>query len=76
MPKADQFVAVSCRDLSTSGVSCYWPTAPDFSKAIVGLGEQPHPTYVAVRIVRHTPCEESGRVIIACEFVDRVVGIG
>ena len=75
MPKADQFVPVSCRDLSTSGVSFYWPTAPDFGKAIVGLGGPPNLTYVAVRIVRHTPCKESGRVIVACEFVDRV-GIG
>lgn len=71
MPTAQQFVPVSCHDLSTSGISFYWPQVPDFSKAIIGLGTQ-HVTYVAVRVVRHTLCKTSGRVIIACEFVDRV----
>lgn len=72
MPKSDQFVPVTCHDLSTSGISFFWPQTPDFTKAIVGLGEQPHLTYVAVRVVRHAPCEPSGHVLVACEFVDRV----
>ena len=72
MPKAEQFVPVSCRDLSTSGVAFYWPNVPDFTKAIVALGEQSDLTYVAVRIVRQVPCETDGSVLLGCEFVDRV----
>jgi hypothetical protein len=72
MPKAHEFAPVSCHDLSTSGVSFFWPEPPDFTKAILGLGEQPSLTYVAVRIVRHTECGPNGRMLIGCEFVDRV----
>ena len=72
MPKADQFAAISCRDLSTTGVAFYWPGVPDFSKAIVGLGGGAELTYVAARVVRHVECGPDGRVLVGCEFVDRV----
>lgn len=72
MPKSDQFVEVSCRDLSTSGVSFYWPGVPDFSKIIVGLGEGSALTYLAARVVRQEACGPGDRVLIGCEFVDRV----
>ena len=72
MPKTDQFVEVSCHDLSTSGFSFYWPIRPDFTKAIVGLGKGPDLTYLAARVIRTDECGPGGRVLIGCEFVDRV----
>jgi hypothetical protein len=72
MPKVEQFVAVSCRDLSTSGVAFYWPQVPDFSKVIVGLGTGSTLTYLGARVVRHEEYGPAGRVLVGCEFVDRV----
>jgi hypothetical protein len=72
MPKANQFVPVLCYDLSTAGVAFYWPSAPDFSKVILGLGERAELTYVAARVVRKVDCGPNGRVLLGCEFVDRV----
>ena len=72
MPKAEQFVPVSCYDLSTSGIAFYWPRVPDFSKVIIGLGRGGRPTYVAARVVRHVECRTKGRVLVGCEFVDKV----
>lgn len=72
MPKADQFLPVSCRDLSTTGVSFYWTGPPDFSKVIVGLGEGSALTYLGARVVRQEECGPGDRVLVGCEFVDRV----
>lgn len=72
MPKAEQFVSVSCRDLSTSGLSFYWAGPPDFSKVIVGLGGGSDLTYLAARVVRQEEWGPGDRMLIGCEFVDRV----
>lgn len=72
MPKAEQFVAVSCHDLSTSGIAFFWPGLPDFSKVIVALGKESRLTYLGARVVRHEECGPGDRVLIGCEFVDRI----
>lgn len=72
MPRADQFAPVSCRDLSSSGIAFYFPQRADFTKVIVGLGKAPQLTYVAARVVRQAACTSGGRVLVGCEFVDRV----
>jgi hypothetical protein len=72
LPRADEFVPVSCHDLSTCGIAFYWPSEPDFAKAIVGLGNPPNVTYVRARVVRHARSKATGRVLVACEFIDRL----
>ncbi|HVA46894.1 MAG TPA: PilZ domain-containing protein [Pirellulales bacterium] len=72
MPKAEQFVPVECRDLSSSGLAFYWPQRANFAKVIIGLGRAPQLTYVAARIVRQVACTNGGGVLVGCEFVDRV----
>lgn len=72
IPRADEYVPVSCHDLSTCGVAFYWPDEPDFTQAIVGLGKPPNLTYVRARVVRHARSKTTGRFLVACEFIDRV----
>ena len=73
MPTREQFTAVQCHDISTGGIAFYWPEAPNFRKAIFGLGESERLTCVAVQVVRQAPRpDEPGEFLVGCEFVERV----
>lgn len=73
MPTREQFASVQCHDISTGGIAFYWPEAPNFRKAIFGLGDPERLTCVAVQVVRQAPRpDQPGEFLVGCEFVERV----
>ena len=37
LPSRDRFQPIRCQDLSSSGVSFFWPRVPDFEYVVIGL---------------------------------------
>ena len=73
MPAESQFCRVEFRDISGRGCSFFWPTSPDFTHVIAGLGSPPHLTYVTARVVRCTPAPEPETgFLVGCRFLGRI----
>jgi hypothetical protein len=73
MPLDGDFQLVRCHDLSTSGISFYWPTAPNFDHVIVALAS-PNGT---TRVLAHVAFQgrqpgDHGEYLIGCRFLRRL----
>jgi hypothetical protein len=69
----EDFQLVRCHDLSTSGISFYWPTSPKFDHVIVALASQKGTTKVLAHVVfcGKQP-GEPGEYLIGCRFLRRL----
>jgi hypothetical protein len=73
VPTEADFQLVRCHDLSTSGISFYWPTAPNFDQVIVALASPQGTTRVLARVMFHGPqAGPQGQFLIGCRFVRRL----
>ena len=73
VPTEADFHLVRCHDLSTSGISFYWPTAPNFDQVIVALAGANGTTRVLARVMFHGPqAGQQGQFLIGCRFVRRL----
>ncbi len=52
LPGESEFIAIECRDLSSSGFSFFLPNRPDFDLLVAAFGTPPEVTYLAARVVR------------------------
>ena len=69
----EDFQLVRCHDLSTSGISFYWPTAPNFDHVIVALASPKGTTRVLAHVVFNGQQPgEPGEYLIGCRFVRRL----
>ncbi|HEX4146345.1 MAG TPA: PilZ domain-containing protein [Pirellulales bacterium] len=73
VPTDNDFHLVRCHDLSTSGISFYWPTSPDFDQVIVALVSPKGTTRVLARVMFHGPqAGQQGQYLIGCRFLRRL----
>ena len=73
VPTDADFHLVRCHDLSTSGISFYWPTSPNFDQVIVALVSGQGTTRVLARVMFHGPqAGQQGQYLIGCRFVRRL----
>ena len=74
-PERPEFHQVGCRDLSTSGLSFFWPQPFDYEHVVVRLGAGANVIHVTARVVRTEPVDgDSGPVhLVGCEFTRRVL---
>jgi hypothetical protein len=69
----EDFQVVRCHDLSTSGISFYWPTTPKFDHVIVALASPKGTTRVLANVVFcGKPTDEAGEHLIGCRFIRRL----
>ena len=69
----EDFSLVHCHDLSTSGISFYWPTAPKFDHVIVALASQKGTTRVLAHVVfAGKQPDATGEYLIGCRFLRRL----
>jgi hypothetical protein len=67
------FQLVRCHDLSTSGISFYWPTAPKFDHVIVALAGPKGTTRVLANVVfSGLQPGEPPEYLIGCRFIRRL----
>jgi hypothetical protein len=71
-PTEADFQVVCCHNLSTLGISFYWPTVPNFDQVIVSLA-LPHGTLkLLARVIFHRlQAGHEGQHLIGCRFVRR-----
>jgi hypothetical protein len=73
VPTDADFHLVRCHDLSTSGISFYWPSSPDFDQVIVALASPQGTTRVLARVMFHgQQGGQQGQYLIGCRFIRRV----
>lgn len=74
-PETPEFQKVRCRDLSTSGLSFFWPELPEFRRVVVKLGDGVTAIHVTARIVRAEPVDDTSRpaYLVGCQFTGRVL---
>jgi hypothetical protein len=72
-PERHEFRQVRCRDISTSGISFYWPTPPDYDRVVVRLGAGPNAIEVTARVVRFEPVDggSGAAYVVGCQFTGR-----
>ena len=69
----EDFSLVRCHDLSTSGISFYWPTAPKFDHVIVALAAQKGTTRVLAHVVfAGKQPDATGEYLVGCRFLRRL----
>ena len=73
LPRGSQFRRVPCRDLSTSGLSFFWPQPPDFEHVVVKLGDGEAAVSLTARVVRTEPCDGAAGPghLVGCQFTGR-----
>lgn len=64
-PPADAFHVVQCNDISTGGISFFYPVAPPFKKLVIELGAPP--IYMFAEIVYLLERPHRPR-LVGCEF--------
>ncbi|HEY1786070.1 MAG TPA: PilZ domain-containing protein [Pirellulales bacterium] len=73
VPTDADFHLVRCHDLSTSGISFYWPEPPNFDQVIVALASPKGTTRVLARVMFHGPqAGQQGQYLIGCRFLRRL----
>jgi hypothetical protein len=72
LPTQADFERVLCHDLSTGGFSFFADRQPRFEKIVVALGAIPF-SFVVAKVVRTQPGSPGrGKLLIGCEFVERL----
>jgi PAS domain S-box-containing protein len=74
MPTSEDFIEVSCNDISGNGVSFFLDQRPDFKDLVVALGCPPMVTFFVARVTRVATIEqdESRKYLVGCRFTRRV----
>ena len=69
MPRQQEFSWVECKNLSSRGLSFFWPEPPPFKRIVVALGGVPF-IFMVSRIVHFA--EEGDHFICGCQFERRI----
>jgi len=73
LPAREHFHQVRCQDLSTSGLSFYWPSVPDFQHLLVRLGDCQNEVCLVARVARSQPVapNDDTEYLVGCKFLGR-----
>jgi hypothetical protein len=70
------FRQVLCNDISTDGISFFWPTCPHFRHVYVALGRKPNLTWIKARVCHHRKTDrQEGEYLVGCEFLARAASL-
>jgi PAS domain S-box-containing protein len=74
LPPQRTFVEVLCRDISSTGVSFFFPRRPNFDRLVVSLGPTDKKVYVIAEVRHVANINVDGRPAFAvgCQFLARV----
>ena len=73
-PDPSAYLQVECRDISTNGVSFYFPTKPSFQSIAVLLKGTEEPLHLVAKVVNSRPIDsdERSQYLIGCQFTGRL----
>jgi hypothetical protein len=73
LPSRDRFQQVRCQDISSSGISFFWPRIPEFEYIVINLETSGPPIHVTARVtsVRPVP-NQPGQLLVGCQFTGRL----
>jgi hypothetical protein len=69
LPRQEDFTWAECQNLSTRGLSFFWPRPPSFERVVVALGGAPSILLVA-RVVHFVPVGK--QFLCGCQFERRI----
>jgi hypothetical protein len=73
LPSRDRFQPIRCQDISTTGISFYWPRIPDFEYVVVGLDTADACIHLTARITSVRPApDQPGQLLVGCQFTGRI----
>jgi hypothetical protein len=73
LPSRDRFQPIRCQDLSTSGVSFFWPRIPDFEYVVIGLDTDEARIHLSARVTSVRPAPgQPGQLLVGCQFTGRI----
>jgi hypothetical protein len=73
LPSRDRFQPIRCQDLSTSGVSFFWPQIPDFEYVVIGLDTDDSLIHLSARVTSVRPApDQPGQLLVGCQFTGRI----
>jgi hypothetical protein len=73
LPSRDRFQPIRCQDLSSSGVSFFWPRVPDFEYVVIGLDTDDALIHLSARVTSVRPApDQPGQQLVGCQFTGRI----
>ncbi len=73
LPSRSRFQRVYCQDLSSSGISFFWPRIPDFEYIVMALETAGPPIYLTARVASVRPApSHPNHLLVGCQFTGRV----
>jgi hypothetical protein len=73
LPSRGSFQPVRCQDLSTSGISFFWPRIPDFEYIVIGLDTSGTRIHLTARVTSVRPASnQPGQLLVGCQFTGRI----
>jgi hypothetical protein len=77
-PTPGKFKSVLCHDISSSGISFYLDTLPQFQLVVVALGIGAETRYMSAEVKRTIPVERDGKpaILVGCSFTGCCVAEG
>lgn len=76
-PTLDQFSKVRCHEISVSGISFFWPQAPDFESVIISIGTGDKLIFMQAQVCTHKAVFKHNEVsfLIDCRYLRRMEGL-
>jgi hypothetical protein len=72
-PTKEMFQAVRCRDISTCGISFYYPGPATADYCTIVLGQKPAIVFIKAKVVRYRPyLGPNQEWVIGCAFLSKV----
>ena len=74
LPDRAAFHEVTCRDISSQGLSFFAKEPPRYRRYVIALGSPPSFTFLASDVVHVTPIEQNGHLlyIVGCHYTSKV----
>jgi hypothetical protein len=74
LPSIADTVVVRCHDISSQGVSFFWPDDPCFKHLLISLGNDDDMVFMAAEIVHSKPVYMHGewQYVVSCRFMKRM----
>lgn len=75
LPEPETYAEVQCHDISTSGISFYWPKRPDFDQVVFFFNGQGTNSLIAADVRGYQPSELHGRAtfLVDSRFTSRLL---
>ena len=74
LPSTADTVVVRCHDISSQGISFFWPDDPHFKHLLISLGNDEDMMFMAAEIVHSKPVYMHGewQYVVSCRFTKRM----